>query len=111
MDISFPDHADEGELSSGSALFTMREEEVCIAGGAEIDPEDLILLDSFLLDLDHVNPGQVHHPLPIPFRNRVGLQYGMEYSFINLVTADTNGRSQSDQEILARTTERFFHGL
>ena len=54
--ICFGD-ADEGELSSGSALFTMREEEVCIAGGAEIDPEDLILLDSFLFDLGDVNRG------------------------------------------------------
>jgi hypothetical protein len=55
------------KLSSGLAFFSIGEEEIMMTTGAEIDPEDLFFLDSFIFHLGDIDLSEVHHPSPPSF--------------------------------------------
>ena len=97
------------ELSSRFSFFAVREEEVMMTAGAEIDPIDLSFWNPFFFHLVDIDLGKVHPPLPPPARSRKELPLREEGPLIDLIAARPYRWTQGDKEILRRTEEFLLH--
>jgi hypothetical protein len=59
------DDSNKRKLSSSLAFFSVGEEEVVMATGAEIDSKDLFFLDALFLHQIDIHPRKIYLPFPV----------------------------------------------